>query len=96
MTAPVAGRVVNVLITPERLDSILRCGLDLYRKRDQRVSARGALADAAALCDALAAEFLMQNKRRRVPSKAAMEIAAAFQRAGDEIMRMRDRVRVPA
>lgn len=90
---------IDVFITPERLDSILRLGLEVHQSRDQRAAARGALMDAATLCDVLASEFIAQHKighGNRAPSKMAQEISAAFKRAGDEIMRMRDRVSVPA
>lgn len=88
--------IYDLLVTPEKLDSILREGLSLYRTREQRASARGALMDAATLCDALASEVLAQNSRSgRLPSKAKREIAAVFIRARNEIMRMRDRVEVP-
>ena len=89
---------INVLMTPERLDRILRCGLEIYRSRHQRAAARGALMDAATLCDAMASETLAQYRLshgKRVPSKAVQDIAVTFKRAGDEIMRMRDRVSVP-
>jgi len=55
--------------------------------------------DAATLCDVLASETLAQNKRRggnRASREMAAEMAATFKRAGNEIMRMRDRVKVPA
>ena len=87
---------INVLIAPERLDAILRSGLSLYKESALGLGPRGALTAAALLCDALAEEFVAQNRRgRRVPSKAVREIEAAFRRAGDEIMRMRERVEVP-
>ncbi len=89
---------IEVLLTPERLDSILRMGLEMYPQQAERVAARGALADAATLCDALASELIEAHRLshgRRAPSKALREIEAAFKRAGDEIMRMRDRVSVP-
>ncbi len=87
---------INVLITPELLDSILSASLQVYEERRQRAAMRGGLVDAAALCDVLASEFVAQNRKgNRVPSKAVQEVAAAFRRAGDEIMRMRERVSVP-
>ena len=87
---------IAVLITPERLDRILGLGFSLYKERGERAAARGALMDAAVLCDALASEYAAQNSRRgRNMSKAKLDVMFAFKRAGDEIMRMRDRVSVP-
>lgn len=89
---------MDVLITPERLDSILSLGLSLYRRPDQRAAMRGCLTDAAWLCDALASELIEQYRLehgKRAPPKRMLDVVWAFRRAGDEIMRMRDRVEVP-
>ena len=83
-----------VLITPERLDRILRAGLSVYWGRNERAAMRSGMGDAAGLCDAMADELLAQHKHKR-PSKAVLDMAAMFRRVGDEIMRMRERVEVP-
>ena len=86
----------DVLITPEGLDHVLAPGLRLYQSRDQRVATRGALMDAAGLCDKMADELIAQNRKgKRAPAKRVLQMAATFQRCGDEIMRMRDRIKVP-
>ena len=82
-----------VLITPERVDQILRAGLSVYWGRNERAAMRSGMGDAAGLCDAMADELLAQQPGR--PSKAVREMAAGFRRCGDEIWRMRDRVEVP-
>jgi len=86
----------DVLITPEKLDHILAPGLRLYMTRDQRAAARGALMDAAGLCDAMADELVNQNRKGSwPPPRLVLQVAAVMKRCGDEIMRMRDRVDVP-
>lgn len=86
----------EVLITPERIASILRMSLASYETPDMRAAMRGALGDAAALCDALGSELIAQNTRRGRVNKRTAEMAAAFKRCGDEIWRMRETVRVHA
>lgn len=89
-------RSAEVLITPERIAAIIRMSLDSYTTPDMRAAMRGALGDAAALCDALGSELIAQNTRGGRVNKRTAEMAAAFKRCGDEIWRMRETVRVTA
>lgn len=85
----------EVLIAPERRAHILSPDLRTYTTRHERAAMRAALGDAATLCDALASEVIVQNTSRGRATKATRAAAATFTRAGDEIMRMRERVEVP-
>jgi len=85
----------SLLITPEKLDSIMRADLSSYRTPAGRAALRGALGSAAGLCDFMATELAAQNKGRGGHvNKATASMAEAFKRCGDEIWRMRERVKV--
>lgn len=73
-------------------EQIMRASLDAYQSREQRAAMRGALSDAAHLCDALAAEISMKRGRT---SKKRLELAFAAKRCGDAIWAMREKVNVP-
>lgn len=86
----------NVLITPEGIDHLVESSKRIYQQASERAAMRGGMMDAAALCDKLATEMIAQNRRgNRMPRRLALQMASAFSRCGDEIMRMRDRVEVP-
>lgn len=84
-----------MLITPERIAALLRMSLTSYADHGQRVAMRGALGDAAALCDVMSSEIVSQNTRRGRINKRTAAAAAAFKRCGDEIFRMRDLINGP-
>lgn len=88
-------REPTILVTPEKLDAVMRADLSSYKTRETRVALRAALGSAAGLCDFMETEVQAQNKLRGRPNKATREMAAAFKRCGDEIWRMRDRVPLP-
>ena len=86
---------VSLLMTPERLDAIMNADMTTYRTRETRVALRAALGSAAGLCDAMAKELEYQNKGRGGHlNKEVVAMSNAFRRCGDEIWRMRDRVRL--
>lgn len=69
-------------------EQIMRMSLDSYRTREQRVAMRGALSDAAHLCDAIAKQIMgphVSRESRRAIAK----------RCGDAIWAMRKKIEVP-
>lgn len=66
-----------------------------YRSNDP-ISIRGALADAAHMCDAVANDILDEHTGpgRKRPRRRGLDIAAAMKRAGDAIWKLREKVQV--
>jgi hypothetical protein len=56
---------------------------------------RGALGDAAALCDALARDIATENSPRGRVTKLGRKLEAIAKRCGDAIWAMREKVDVP-
>lgn len=71
-------------------ERIMRASLDSYRSPDQRAAMRGALRDAAHLCDALATAA---GDGRRMSAKLR-DIQSAMKRCGDAIWAMREKIPV--
>ena len=69
-------------------EQIMASSLRTYTTREQRAAMRGALSDAAHLCDAIAKQIMgpmsTRYQRRRIAK-----------RCGDAIWAMRDKVTVP-
>ncbi len=74
-------------------ERIMALSLAAYRTRDQRVAMRGALGDAAALCDALAKAQLGPSPPKRTNAQMRA-ILAAMKACGDAIWEMREKVPV--
>ncbi len=80
------------LATDER---IMAASLNAYHSPEQRVAMRGALGDAAGLCDAMAREIALSNSYGRGKvTKIGQELAAIATRCGDAIWAMREKVKV--
>lgn len=71
---------------------ILRMALDIYREPNERAAMRGALGDAAALCDAIAIDIGNQNRVRGRITNKGLAMALAVSRAGDAIFMMREKI----
>lgn len=72
---------------------IVDCALRMYRSDEERAAMRGALGDAAGLCDALSEMAKRQNTYSggRV-TQGGQVIADTFKQAGDAIWAMRDKI----
>lgn len=73
---------------------ILACALSIYKTPDERAAMRGALGDAAALCDALATQIGHEHRSRGVIKKQGLALAAAVTKAADAIWQMREKIEV--
>jgi|SRR5712671_2314706 len=72
-------------------ERIIAASLNAYRSPEERAAMRGALEDAAHLCDAIAAD--VSTKRGRT-SKQRLKLGYAAKRCGDAIWAMREKVRL--
>lgn len=81
------------LLEAERV--ILPRALKMYPTHNERAAMRGALGDAAALCDALATQIGHDNRARGRITKQGLALAAAVTRAGNAIWAMREKIDVP-
>lgn len=73
---------------------ILDSSLRVYQARAERVAMRCALGDAAALCDALAAQIGREHRYHGRIKKEGLALAAAVTRAADAIWAMREKIDV--
>jgi len=76
-------------------ERIMRWSLNSYRTREHRAAMRGALGDAAVLCDALARDIAAENSSRGRQTKRGQQLEAIAKRCGDAIWAMREKVSVP-
>lgn len=88
--------MADVFITREYIEALLRSDLATYDDTRGRAALRAALGDAAALCNTMATAMIEQNSRGGRTNKYARDTAAAFDRCGDEIWRMRSMIQVPS
>lgn len=88
--------MADVFITREYIETLLRSDLDIYNDTKGRAALRAALGDAAALCNMMATAVIDQNLRGGRTNKHIRDVAAAFDRCGDEIWRMRSMINVPS
>lgn len=81
--------------TPEEAEhNILTLALEIYRKPNERAAMRGALGDAAALCDAIAADIGNQHRSKGRVTKRGQELAMVVTRAADAIFDMGNKIPV--
>jgi hypothetical protein len=76
-------------------ERILASSLSIYTSRDQRAAMRGGMSDAAALCDVIARQIVIENTSRGALTKLGKQLEAVAKRCGDDIWAMRSKVAVP-
>jgi hypothetical protein len=77
-------------------ERIMRMSLNAYQTREQRVAMRGALSDAAHLCDALAKQIEASNPGRGKGKVSSLGRYSAdvVRNCGNAIWAMREKVQV--
>lgn len=76
-------------------ERIMAFSLSAYPTLEHRAAMRGALGDAAGLCDALARDIAAENSSRGRVTKRGQQLEAIAKRCGDAIWAMREKVHVP-
>jgi hypothetical protein len=78
-------------------EKLVETALRIYPSRPERVAVRGALGDAAALCDALARDIEANNPRNRKKGTVTVrgaQLADIARQCGNIIWNMRDKIEV--
>jgi hypothetical protein len=85
---------MEMTIAEEAENRLLEVANRIYRDPMQRGSMRGGMGDAAALCDAIARQIVIEHTYGGRVTKVGRELEAVAKRCADAIRAMREQVKV--